>query len=83
MNNSSEITPAITTSKKSAGCEGNLNYSFAEDLQLCKSWLKISHNSVVGADQESTAFWESILKHFTENLEESRCERNAKGLMSR
>ena len=83
MNNSSEITSAPNASKKLGGRERNLNYSPIEDLQLCKSGLKMSQNLVVGADQESATFWENIRVHFSENLEESRCKRNAKGLSTR
>ncbi|KAG2227389.1 hypothetical protein INT45_004345 [Circinella minor] len=82
MNNLPSEMTTSNASKKS-GREGFLNYSIAEDLQLCESWLKISKNSVVETDQESVAFWENIRAHFSENLKESRCERTAKGLMNR
>ena len=84
MNNStSDITSTVNALKKSGGREGSLSYSPIEDLQLCKSWLKISQDSVVGANQESTAFWKSIRVHVSENLEECRDERTAKGLLTR
>ncbi|KAI9491133.1 hypothetical protein BDB00DRAFT_874667 [Zychaea mexicana] len=43
------------------GREGNLNYSPAEDLQLCKSWFKFSISAETGTDQDGGQCWEKSL----------------------
>jgi len=40
------------------------NYSQEEDIQLCKSWISISNNAIVGTDQSGKTYWERITAHF-------------------
>ena len=39
---------------------------------FCKSCLKISKNSIVGADKESTVCWGSVRAHLSENRKKVR-----------
>ncbi|TVU11881.1 hypothetical protein EJB05_45491, partial [Eragrostis curvula] len=43
------------------------NYSLEEDIQVCKSWINISNDAVVGTDQPGTTYWERIAQDFHKN----------------
>ena len=42
------------------------NFSAEEERLLCRSFLHVSHDPIVGNGQCSTAFWERITKHFNQ-----------------
>jgi hypothetical protein len=43
------------------------NYSQEEDLQLCRSWEKISLHPITGNEQPSKAYWKRIHDDFHAN----------------
>ncbi|TVU14768.1 hypothetical protein EJB05_38261, partial [Eragrostis curvula] len=43
------------------------NYSLEEDIQVCKSWINISNDAVVGTDQPGATYWERIAQDFHKN----------------
>ncbi|KAF0724796.1 hypothetical protein Ae201684P_020469 [Aphanomyces euteiches] len=57
-------------------------YSEHEDRQLCRSWIAISEDPVVGTDQTSASFWKSIFNHWVDHLPWETAERTADALMN-
>ena len=43
------------------------NYSAVEDVQLCKSWIHISNDPIIGNDQSGKTYWERIANDFHMN----------------
>jgi hypothetical protein len=43
------------------------NYTIAEDVLLCKTWLKIGMDSAVGTDQTSDTYWVRMKEYFDAN----------------
>ena len=40
------------------------NYSINDEIQLCHSWMHISQDPIVGAQQRVGKFWEQIKNHY-------------------
>lgn len=40
------------------------NYSQDEEIQVCRSWMHISQDPIVGVQQNKTKFWERIEDDF-------------------
>ncbi|KAE8779440.1 putative receptor protein kinase ZmPK1 [Hordeum vulgare] len=40
------------------------NYTNDEDILLCNTWLQVSRNPSVGADQSRDAYWNQMKEHF-------------------
>ena len=59
-------TPTVQDAPSSAGPKGvrNPNYSNAEDLWLCKSFVHVSEDAAVGVDQSANVFWAKIADDF-------------------
>ena len=62
------VTPTTQTVQEppSVGPKGvrNPNYSLAEDLWLCKSYVHVSEDPAVGVDQSAAVFWAKIAEDF-------------------
>ena len=58
------------------------NYSQEEDIQLCKSWISISNDAIVGTDQSGKTYWERITAHF-HNFRGFHSDRTANSLEHR
>jgi hypothetical protein len=43
------------------------NYTLDEDIQLCKSWEKISSDPIVSNEQPGKAYWARINEHYHVN----------------
>ena len=43
------------------------NFSSTEEMQLCRSYLVIGKDAVMGTGQKTGTFWEQIEKHFNEH----------------
>ncbi|XP_012841222.1 PREDICTED: uncharacterized protein LOC105961539 [Erythranthe guttata] len=75
-----------TSSKKSSRGQGQRerqpNWTIQEDEALCKSWLHISEDAVVGTDQQRGRLWDRIRMEFINNLKQD-VGRNSNGLMNR
>ena len=41
------------------------NYSQHEEIQVCRSWMHISQDPIVGAQQKKSKFWERIEDQLT------------------
>ena len=48
------------------------NYSNNDEIQLCRSWMHISQDPIVGTGQQKGRFWERILQHYTKALGEGK-----------
>ena len=55
----------------STGCKGSSkwgsNYTNLEDIQLCKSWIHISNDPIIGNNQPGKTYWERIGNDFHSN----------------
>ncbi|KAG2597992.1 hypothetical protein PVAP13_5KG021700, partial [Panicum virgatum] len=60
---SMQLDATPSSGGKGASKRGS-NYSQEEDIQLCKSWISISNDAIVGTDQSSKTYWERITAHF-------------------
>ena len=40
------------------------NYSTNDEIQLCRSWMHISQDAIVGTQQKVAKFWERIHAHY-------------------
>ena len=40
------------------------SWNQTEDVQLCRAWVHISHDPVVGTDQKADVFWKRVLENF-------------------
>src|SRR4051794_777512 len=45
------------------------NYLINEDVQLARSWLDISQDPIIGADQKGCIFWDRVKEHWHEHME--------------
>jgi len=59
-----DATPS--TGGKGSSKRGS-NYSNLEDIQLCKSWIHISNDPIIGNDQPGKTYWERIANDFHKN----------------
>ncbi|CAD6212559.1 unnamed protein product [Miscanthus lutarioriparius] len=62
--NQQAATPS--TGGKGASKRGS-NYTSLEDIQLCKSWIHISNDPIIGNDQAGKTYWERIANDFHKN----------------
>ncbi|TVU25299.1 hypothetical protein EJB05_27791, partial [Eragrostis curvula] len=60
------LMPEDATPSKRPPKRGS-NYSVEEDIQVCKSWINISNDAVVGTDQPGATYWERIAQDFHKN----------------
>ncbi len=44
------------------------NYTQHEEIQVCRSWMHISQDPIVGAQQKKSKFWERIEDHFKASM---------------
>ena len=44
------------------------NWVEEEESQLCKSWLHVAEDPLVGNQQRADRFWERVKEHFRANL---------------
>ncbi|OQU83659.1 hypothetical protein SORBI_3005G154900, partial [Sorghum bicolor] len=60
----------------STGCKSKRgsNYTNLEDIQLCKSWIHISNDPIIGNQQPGKTYWERIANdfHMNRNFESDR-----------
>ena len=68
--------PSPTTRKRGKG------WDLSEDEQLCKSWLAVSQDPVIGSDQKNQTFWKRVHEDFIMRHLSSE-ERTQQGLQSR
>ena len=40
------------------------NYSQNEEIQVCRSWMHINHDPIVGSQQKKSKFWDMIEDYF-------------------
>ena len=40
------------------------NFSQHEEIQVCRSWMHICQDPIIGAQQKKSKFWERIENHF-------------------
>ncbi|XP_024311267.1 glutathione S-transferase T3 isoform X3 [Brachypodium distachyon] len=71
-----EEVPPPKTQKRSS------NYTHDEDIQLCKSWINISTDAIVGNEQPGKSYWARIAEHYHENRT-FESDRNANSLEHR
>ena len=64
--NQQAATPS--TGGKGASKRGS-NYTSLEDIQLCKSWIHISNDPIIGNDQAGKTYWERIANDFHRNMD--------------
>lgn len=50
--------------EEEGGFQRAKNFSQHEEIQLCRSWMHISQDPIVGAQQKKSKFWERIEYHF-------------------
>jgi hypothetical protein len=72
----SEVTEAVTgeVTKVRKG----KNFTVEEDKQLCRSFLSISQDPIVGNGQKSSSFWEHVAKSYNLHTPLGCCDRNAR-----
>src|SRR5688572_25278582 len=58
------------------------NWAPSEDEQLCKSWLAIAQDPIIGNEQKSNTLWERVHFHFVAALPNGS-ERNQTSLSNR
>jgi hypothetical protein len=46
-----------------------LNFTEAEDVQLCNSFLAVSFDSVVGTNQNAKALWDRVLLDYNNRID--------------
>jgi hypothetical protein len=51
-------------------------WSPADDIQLCKSWLATSKDSITGTDRSYDSLWSDVLKHYVEATGKNRTQRS-------
>ncbi|XP_012859018.1 PREDICTED: uncharacterized protein LOC105978146 [Erythranthe guttata] len=68
--------------KKTKALGRNKNWNMEEDEALCKAWLRVSEDAIVGTDQQRGRLWERIRVEFISILEYDP-GRNASGLAHR
>lgn len=54
------------------------NWSIAEDVQLCHSWLETSLDPIEGVDQKGDQFWTRIFKHYVDRRADATKESTQK-----
>jgi len=59
-----DATPS--TGSKGTSKRGS-NYTNLEDIQLCKSWIHISNDPIIGNNQPGKTYWERIGNDFHSN----------------
>ncbi|EHS64514.1 uncharacterized protein PGTG_20976 [Puccinia graminis f. sp. tritici CRL 75-36-700-3] len=64
INNSND--PEDNNENKQSGQKKTSNYSEQEDVELCRAWVQISEDPVVGTNQEGSTFWVRIEKLYRE-----------------
>ena len=47
------------------------NYTDIEDVQLCKSWLNISTDPIVGNEQRASLLWDRIKENYDNQLRDN------------
>jgi hypothetical protein len=74
----SEVTEAVTgeVTKVRKG----KNFTVEEDKQLCRSFLSISQDPIVGNGQKSSSFWERVAKSYNLYTPLGCGDRNARSL---
>lgn len=74
----SEVTEVVTgeVTKVRKG----KNFTVEEDKQLCRSFLSISQDPIVGNGQKSSSFWERVAKSYNLHMPLGCCDRNARSL---
>ncbi|EHS63180.1 uncharacterized protein PGTG_20763 [Puccinia graminis f. sp. tritici CRL 75-36-700-3] len=63
---------ASQTEVEEVGTKRSASYSENEDVQLCRSWIAISEDPLVGTHQDGTTFWKRVHHSYSRNLPESR-----------
>ncbi|EHS62909.1 uncharacterized protein PGTG_22735 [Puccinia graminis f. sp. tritici CRL 75-36-700-3] len=63
---------ASQTEVEEVGTKRSASYSENEDVQLCRSWIVISEDPLVGTHQDGTTFWKRVHHSYSKNLPESR-----------
>ncbi|KAH7858964.1 hypothetical protein Vadar_029879 [Vaccinium darrowii] len=82
-NDGVQSTTTQTRKKAQVGSkERNPNWIKEEDEALCKAWLRISEDAVIGTDQPRGKLWERIQDEFNKIMGHET-ERNTTGLMHR
>jgi hypothetical protein len=62
------LQPVATPSTRGkASSKRGSNYTNQEDIQLCKSWIHISNDPIIGNDQPGKTYWERIATDFHKN----------------
>ncbi|KAG0535054.1 hypothetical protein BDA96_04G333200, partial [Sorghum bicolor] len=56
-----------TTPSNGGKSKRGSNYNNLEDIQLCKSWINISNDPIIGNQQSGKTYWERIANHFHTN----------------
>ena len=56
------------------------NFSADEERSLCRSFLVVSHDPIVGNGQRNSAFWDHITAHFNQTKPGTNPVRPARSL---
>jgi hypothetical protein len=84
---SSSSSPSDTASIAKLKKTRAKNFSTAEDVLLCKSYVNVSTDGTVGNNQKLSVFWQKVKVKFDEQLEsvgvEIVIERDVKSLTNR
>jgi len=48
------------------------NYTTTDEIQLCHSWMHVSQDPIVGAQQRIAKFWNRIQVHYTAGIGEGK-----------
>jgi hypothetical protein len=48
------------------------SYSESKDVQLCRSWIAIPEDPLIGTNQDGATFWKRVHQSFSKDLPESR-----------
>jgi hypothetical protein len=78
--NPSQLT-SVTAETSKATSIRQKNWLPVEDKQLCRSWISISIDAVVGVDQKGSSLWKRI--HDFEDCRSTNIERTLSSLESR
>ncbi|EHS63351.1 uncharacterized protein PGTG_21529 [Puccinia graminis f. sp. tritici CRL 75-36-700-3] len=70
----SQQTSEVTESQRGdeLGTKRSSSYTEAEDVQLCRSWIVISEDPLIGTNQDGATFWKRVHLSFSKELPEAR-----------
>lgn len=69
----------MTMMESLKGIKGR-NFSSEEEQQLCRSFLHVSQDPIVGNGQRTGAFWDRIGKHYQEHKPTGREDWSSRSL---